>query len=95
MILTKEIKTLSDFENLKKGQHVACEFKRNVYDGRKVARFKVFTIAENKKRTKEIILQKKNNIYINYAMFLDSDECSNLKEMVLITCSIFDNIRPK
>lgn len=76
------LKTLEDFENLKNGDIVACEFKRDINDFPKKYRFNVFTIAENKASAKEIILQKKNNIYFNYEMFLSGD--SNLKIAVKI-----------
>lgn len=88
MITTKELKTLSDFEILKKGDFVACEFHRDVHDyPKKSFRFKVFEIVENKAKTREIILQTKNNLYFNYGMFIDpSDGASNLKSAVLLNC---------
>ena len=86
MIHTKELKTIEDFELLKKGDSLACEFHRDVHDyPRKSFRFKVFEIVEVKTRTKEIILQTKNNLYFNYGMFVDpSDGSSNLKSATLI-----------
>jgi len=86
MIQTKELKTKEDFECLKKGDVIACEFNRDVHDHpRKSFRFKVFEIVENKARTSEIILQTKNNLYFNYGMFIDpSDGASNLKSAVLL-----------
>jgi hypothetical protein len=88
MIITKELTTLEDFQNLKKGDQVACEFHRDVHDfPKKSFRFKVFEIVENKARTTEIILQTKNNLYFNYGMFIDpSDGASNLKSAVLLNC---------
>lgn len=73
MIITKELKTLEDFQSLKKGDIVACEFNREIYDYPKKTgfKFKVFEIYEGKHRTTEIILQKKNNIYFNYSLVLD------------------------
>ena len=54
-------------------------------DPKKSFRFKVFEVVENKLRTTEIILQRKNNIYFNYGMFIDpSDETSNLKSAIRI-----------
>ena len=82
MIQTKELKTVVDFECLKKGYFVACEFHRNIHDYLKQYRFKVFPIVKVKIDTKEIILQTKNNIYFNYQMFVDGE--SNLKSAVLI-----------
>ncbi len=89
MITTKELTTLEDFESLQKGDTIACEFHRDIHDyPRKSFRFKVFEIVEVKVRTKEIILQTKNNIYFNYGMFIDpSDGASNLKSAVLLKCT--------
>lgn len=86
MIKTKELKTIEDFESLKKGDVLACEFHRDVHENLgKTFRFKVFEIAENKARTKEIILQKNNNIYFNYEMYLNpSIGFSNLKSAMLL-----------
>lgn len=86
MITTKPLTTIEDFESLKKGDVIACEFHRDVHDyPKKSFRFKVFEIAEAKHRTTEIILQKKNNLYFNYGMFIDpSDGGSNLKSAILI-----------
>ena len=86
MIQTKELKTREDFINLKKGDVVACEFHRDVHDYPKTHRFNVFTIAENKQSYSEIILQKKNNIYFNWKLFLGEIEGdSNLKNAILLT----------
>lgn len=82
MITIKELKTLEDFENLQKGDFLACEFHRDIYDCPKEYRFKVFAIALIKKQTKEVILQTKNNVYFNYRMFLNGQ--SNLKQAILI-----------
>ncbi len=83
MIYTKVLKKIEDFENLNIGDDIACEFHRNVHDHPTTYRFKVFKIVEIKKHTKEIILQKKNNIYFNYEMFINGE--SNLSNAVLIT----------
>jgi hypothetical protein len=82
MIIIKELKTIEDFKNIKKGDHLACEFNRDVHDFPKTYRFNVFKVSENKERTKEIILQKKNNIYFNYEMFVNGE--SNLESCFLI-----------
>lgn len=85
MIQTKELKTIEDFESLNSGDFVACEFHRNVHDYPKTYRFKVFPIHKVRTDTKEVILQKKNNIYFNYGMVVDpSDGESNLKSAILI-----------
>ena len=66
MIQTKELQTIEDFESLKKGDFLACEFHRDMHNHhRKPFRFKVFEIVEVKTRTKEIILQTKNNLYLD------------------------------
>ena len=82
MIAVKELKTIADFENLKSGDYVACEFHRDVHDYPKEYRFKVFSIVKVRTDSKEVILQTKNNIYFNYKMFVDGD--SNLKSATLI-----------
>jgi len=80
----KLLKTLEDFESLKKWDNIACEFHRNLHDHpKKPYRKATFKIFLNKADSKEIILQKKNNLYFNYDMFLNWD--SNLKEAILIT----------
>ncbi len=87
MITTKKIETLEDFKNLKKGDLVAVEWKRDMYFGNKTKRFGTYEIVENKERTNEIILQVKNNVYFNYNMFLNPAVIgvSNLKSLILIT----------
>ena len=35
MIVTKQLSTLKDFEALRPGDTIACEFHRDVYDGHK------------------------------------------------------------
>lgn len=85
MITTKDLKTSEDFTSLQKGDIVACEFHRDVHDYPKKYRFNVFTIVDNKQHDCEIILQKKNNIYFNWKLFLGEIEGeSNLKSIVLI-----------
>ncbi len=85
MIQVKDIETLADFQRLKKGDLVAVEWKRNMYFGNKQTRFGTYEIVENKERTNEIILQTKNNVYLNYNMFLNPEiGISNLKSIVLI-----------
>lgn len=82
---TKELKTKEDFETLNVGDFLACEFHRDIHDHPNEYRFNVFKIAQIKKHDNEIILQKKNNIYFNYQMFLDGE--SNLKKATLLTAS--------
>lgn len=91
MIHIKELKTIDEFINLKKGDVVACEFHRDVNDYPKKYRFNVFTIVENKESHSEIILQKKNNVYFNYKLFLGEIEGeTNLKSIILL--SVDNNI---
>jgi hypothetical protein len=82
MIYFKELITEKHFEELKKNDFVACEFHRDVHDYPKQYRFKVFKIVNVRTDTKEVILQTKNNIYINYKMFVNGD--GNLKSAFLI-----------
>lgn len=82
MITYKELKTKEDFISLKKGDILACEFYRDIHDYPKKYRFNVFSVVQNKESHNEIILQKKNNIYFNWEMFLEGT--SNLKIAVLI-----------
>lgn len=86
MIHTKQLEILADFQDLKKGDLVACEWKLDSYINNKRTRFATYTVVDNKERTTEIILQTKNNVYFNYAMFLNPelDGCSNLKSIILI-----------
>ena len=77
----KQLTTSEDFQSLKKWDFLACEFHRNIpfYNNR----FRVFEVFENKDVHSEIILEKKNNIYFNFKMFLEWE--SNLKSAILIT----------
>lgn len=85
MINVKPLTKIEDFESLKPGDFVACEFHRDIHDYPKTYRFKVFPIVKVRTDTKEVILQTKNNIYFNYKMFIDdSDGGSNLKNAILI-----------
>lgn len=80
MVILKEFKTIEDFDCLQKGDFVACEFNRLVHDYPKQPYSKgIFQVYEVKKNTKEVILQKKNNIYFNYEMYLEgTSNCSNI-----------------
>lgn len=69
MITTKPLTKIEDFENLKKGDWVACEFYRDVHDYPKQYRFNVFQIVEVKED--EIILTKKTNVYFNFRMYVN------------------------
>lgn len=75
------LKTIEDFQNIKKWDFLACEFHRNIpfYSNR----FRVFEVYENKDVHTEIILERKNNIYFNYKMFLNWE--SNMKSAILIS----------
>ncbi len=84
MIETTELTTREQLNSLKKGDTIACEFFRDVHDyPKKNFRFKVFSIHSILSRQNEVLLQKKNNIYFNINMFLDS-RAGNLKSIVLI-----------
>lgn len=85
MITTKQLKTLDDFQSIKKGDYLACEFHREVHDYPKSYKFNIFKVYAVKHNTSEIILQKKNNIYFNYNLFLGIESGnSNLLNAVLI-----------
>jgi len=91
MVITKKLKTTSDFEQIKKGDILAVEWHRDSYIGNKRTRFAVYTVYENhnndgKYDKEEIILQLKNNVYFNYKLFLDPTMgSSNAKSVVLIS----------
>lgn len=78
----KKLENLQDFEELKKWDSVLCSFQRDVWIDKRKRRFWYFEIFENKEYCKEIILEKKDNIYFNYEMFLNWE--SNLIEIYLI-----------
>ena len=86
MIRTRFITSLEDFQELKKGDLVAVEWKRDNYINGKRTRFATYIIVENKARTTEVILQIKMNVYFNYSMFLDpeQDGASNCKSIMLL-----------
>jgi len=81
-IETKHLENIEEFKSLKEWDFVACKFKRNVYINSKPVRFWVFEIYENKERAREIILERKHNIYFNYEMFLNGE--SHLEDILLI-----------
>ena len=90
MIIAKELKTLENFQGLKKGDVVAVEWRRNVKTnkrGTKTTRFASYEVADNLERQTEIILNKPMNIYFNYSMFLNPEEMgiSNVRSITLLT----------
>jgi len=93
MIVTKELKSLEDFQGLKKGDVVAVEWRRDVpvnKRGTKKTRFASYEIADNLERTTEIILHKPMNIYFNYSMFLNPEEMgvSNVRTITLLIAEV-------
>lgn len=80
----QKLESIADFELLKKGDILVCEFFRDTYKGNKRTRFNTYEIVENKPYTNEIILQTKNNVYFNYMMYLNGRE-GNLKNVSIIT----------
>jgi hypothetical protein len=80
-IETKHLITLEDFQSLKKWDYVACKFKRNIL-WIEWFKFWVFEIYQNIEFAKEIVIDKKRNIYFNYEMFLNGE--SNLEDILLI-----------
>ena len=90
MIVFKELKSLGDFQDLKKGDFVAVEWRRDVpanKRGTKKTRFAIYEIADNLERQTGIILQKSMNIYFNYSMFLNPKVMgvSNVSSIVLLS----------
>lgn len=86
MITTKELKTLADFEAVKRGDFLAVEWHRDSYIGNKRTRFAVYEVFDAPNNGHhEIILQKKNNVYFNYQLFLGMLEgASNAKSVTLV-----------
>lgn len=82
-IKAKRLKTLEDFQNLKKWDKVLCKFELCIWHDKRKRKEGYFDIYENKDYHKEIILEKKDNIYFNYEMFLKWE--SNLIDILLIT----------
>lgn len=81
----KELKTIEDFRSVQKGDWVACEFKEELrYDyPEKPYKLKVFKVYQNLINSNELVLQRKNNMYVNYGMFVEGK--SYLKNAVLIS----------
>ena len=85
MITTKELKTLADFESVKRGDFLAVEWHRDSYIGNERTRFAVYQVAEVHEWGGEVILQKKNNVYFNYRLILGiEDGQSNAKNVTLV-----------
>jgi len=90
MITTKMLTCISDFQAVKKGDILAVEWHRDSYKGNKRTRFATYEVVENhyndgEYNSNEIILQKKNNVYFNFALFCGTEEgCSNAKNVMLI-----------
>jgi len=88
MITYTALTTIEDFENIITGDFLAVEWHRDSYIGNKKCRFAVYQVHENLKHSTgytEIVLQKKNNVYFNYKMFLNPElGISNAKNVVLI-----------
>lgn len=85
MITTKELKTLADFEAVKRGDFLAVEWHRDSYIGNDRTRFAVYQVAEVHKWTGEIILQKEHNVYFNYRLILGiKDGQSNAKSVTFV-----------
>lgn len=82
---TKKLKIYRDFAEVEKGDFLAVKWKRDSYINNKRTRFAVYQVYENKKRTEEIILQRKNNVYFNYKLFCNPAlGISNAEEVLLI-----------
>lgn len=90
MITTKMLETVEDFQAVKKGDILAVEWHRDSHKGDKRTRFAAYEVVENhyndgKHNNNEIILQIKNNVYFNFALFCGIvDGRSNAKSVMLI-----------
>jgi len=87
VIITKELRNLEDFQELKKGDVVAVEWRRDVQQTKKKrTRFASYEVVDNKADQTEIILQKAMNVYFNYSMFLNPKEMgvSNVRAITLL-----------
>lgn len=71
MIISRPLTQLKDFITLKKWEYLAIEFKEWFVDKLNNSRFSIFKIVEHKEEEKEIILDRKNNIYFSYERFLN------------------------
>lgn len=80
-IKCKTLTTREELQSLKKGDFVACKFKRNV-GGSNGFNFWIFEIYGIQEHDPEIILEKKRNIYFNYEMYLTGE--SHLASIALI-----------
>tara|TARA_R110002096_G_scaffold306489_2_gene501155 strand:- start:1744 stop:1998 length:255 start_codon:yes stop_codon:yes gene_type:complete len=77
------IENVEGFESLKKGDIVVCEFKQPRLKNNKMTTFASYEVFDNHLNDKEIILQKKGNVYFNYMMYLNGE--GNLKDIAIIT----------
>lgn len=88
-IITENLNKKSQFEAIKKGDILVVEWHRDSYKNNARTRFASYHVYDNHTNNKyqkpEIILQKKNNVYFNYKLFLDpSKGHSNAKSVTLI-----------
>ena len=87
MINFKYLLTLEDFKALKVGDNLAVEWHCDSYIGDQRTRFACYRVVEIHDWNAEIILQKKNNVYFNYELFLGIRAgCSNVKSVAIIAC---------
>ena len=91
MIKFKTLKTIEDFESLKPGDSIACEFILPTTIGKESFTFKVFPIYQIKNWDKEIILHKKENLYFNYKTYCEGG-LTGLASVVLVYSEIDRNL---
>jgi hypothetical protein len=85
-MLCKRRLTLNDFESIKENDILVIEWHRDSYKDNKRTRFATYNVILNKKSHTEIILQKQNNVYFNYMMYLfpKTYGYSNVKNVILL-----------
>ncbi len=85
MITFKELITEEDFESLKPGDFVACEFNQDIRHGIYTYRFNVFKVASVKKFSKIFFVESKPNMFFNYRTCVKKHPDSTLKKAILIS----------
>lgn len=73
LIALEEPKTIEDFAAIKAGDVLAVEWKGQNFKGRRSVSFAIYEVYDNlfEKGANEIVLQKYNNVYFNFAMYLE------------------------
>lgn len=69
----RELTTALDFQEIQHDDLLIVKFRREQYPKKHL--IETFRVYENKVNEPEIILQKRNNIYFNWRMFLAGSSC--------------------